>query len=755
MRLISSLAFVILAPWAASAAAQLSANPASLDFGGQSMGTTSPSIDMIVTNMGGAAATVSNVAVGDGQFVQANDCTTLAPGGTCTVHVSFMPAIAAGDLNATFPANSALLVTSDAPGSPLNVPLTGIGERSLVAHYYRSILRRAPDAAGKKFWQTETLRLAGMDANVNEAWFAMAAFFYFGAEYATYNRNNAGFVTDLYNTFFNRAPDASGLAFWTDQLAQGMPREVVLASFMFSAEFHDFTSAIFGDVPARPETDAVMDFYRGLLARLPEDSGLAVHAEPVRDAQCNGPPTAPGLVTADFNTFLTSTEYRGRNRTNAQYVGDLYNAILRRGGDLQGVQFFIAQLNGGASRDSVAKAIMGSSEFQARLATLQSVGCAMRGTGGTLGSNLFSLQGLSVMKGSDALPLVTVQASLLTGLRFVWTLHCNSADCGSGSTQVALDGPFGNGTLGAPDGTTATRPGLAADGMPFIAYSAVAYTTNAWLLHATRCGVPDCTGLTSTSFLQGDDFFRGELSMIDGQTAPDGRPLFAYAGPGIVLEKCADAACSGSTRVGFGPGYKPGLALGADNLPLVAFDSTADMRVVKCGDAACASGNTLAVIDPEVTGIPQRTLSDDTVAVAIGLDGLPVIAYAVRNVAVSPPRLVTKLVKCGNATCSSGNVTTEIDSAHDGTNISLVVPADGRPILAYRSASQNTLKVIRCGNAACSAGNSQTTIPALGTPTLLARMTLGASGKPFIVAVTSPGGASVLRTLACASIDCR
>src|SRR4051812_9811996 len=213
MRLISSLAFVILAPWAASAAAQLSANPASLDFGGQSMGTTSPSIDMIVTNMGGAAATVSNVAVGDGQFVQANDCTTLAPGGTCTVHVSFMPAIAAGDLNATFPANSALLVTSDAPGSPLNVPLTGIGERSLVAHYYRSILRRAPDAAGKKFWQTETLRLAGMDANVNEAWFAMAAFFYFGAEYATYNRNNAGFVTDLYNTFFNRAPDASGLAF--------------------------------------------------------------------------------------------------------------------------------------------------------------------------------------------------------------------------------------------------------------------------------------------------------------------------------------------------------------------------------------------------------------------------------------------------------------------------------------------------------------------------------------------------------------
>jgi hypothetical protein len=89
------------------------------------------------------------------------------------------------------------------------VSLTANGEHSLVTHYYRAILRRAPDAPGKSFWEGEATRMSAAGGNINETWYSMASFFFFSPEYASFNRDNNGFVTDLYNTFFNRAPDSA------------------------------------------------------------------------------------------------------------------------------------------------------------------------------------------------------------------------------------------------------------------------------------------------------------------------------------------------------------------------------------------------------------------------------------------------------------------------------------------------------------------------------------------------------------------
>src|SRR6185436_6652450 len=103
----------------------------------------------------------------------------------------------------------------------------------------------------------------------------MASSFFSTGEYSAFGRDNTGFVTDLYATFLNRAPDSGGLADWTGQLAAGMPREVVLASFMFSSEFSAFTRGIFGTTTVRKEIDAAGDFYRGLLGRLPDNAGFS------------------------------------------------------------------------------------------------------------------------------------------------------------------------------------------------------------------------------------------------------------------------------------------------------------------------------------------------------------------------------------------------------------------------------------------------------------------------------------------------
>ena len=252
----------------------------------------------------------------------------------------------------------------------------GVG--SLVTHYYQSILRRAPDAGGQGFWSGEALRVAALGANVTEGLFALALAFYASPEYSNLARDNTGFATDLYTTFFNRAPDAGGLAFWKGQLDQGMPREVALAEFLFSPEFRSFTQAIFGPQTVRAEIDMVTDFYRGLLARLPDDSGFGFWRDKFRAAQCQGAAAVTAQVEAISSAFALSGEYAARARGNAQYVGDLYNGFLRRGGDLAGVQFWIGTLTRPANpltREGLRVEFKNSPEFQARVNALIQQGC--------------------------------------------------------------------------------------------------------------------------------------------------------------------------------------------------------------------------------------------------------------------------------------------------------------------------------------------------------------------------------------------
>lgn len=79
MRITFSLLLCALAtaPRLASAA---TTNPASLAFGGQSMGTTSPALALDFTNNGATTISVTGVTVSSAQFAQTNNCTTLAAG---------------------------------------------------------------------------------------------------------------------------------------------------------------------------------------------------------------------------------------------------------------------------------------------------------------------------------------------------------------------------------------------------------------------------------------------------------------------------------------------------------------------------------------------------------------------------------------------------------------------------------------------------------------------------------------------------
>jgi hypothetical protein len=260
-----------------------------------------------------------------------------------------------------------------------NTAVDGFVGFSLVDHYYLAILGRTPDAGGKAFWESEATRMQSLGVDVKEAYMVMAGYFFNSAEYVSRGTSDSQYVTDLYNTFFNRAPDAGGLAFWTGQLAQGLPRNIALYGFLFSPEFNSFMSALFGNTTSRAEVYAVVDFYRGILNRLPDTPGFNFWLGQFRAAQCLGVNAAGAVYTAVdsiSSQFIGSPEYTSRNRSNTEYVSDLYYAFLRRSGDLAGVNFWINRLNTGAeTRQAMRTDFINSPEFNGRVNAIVAQGC--------------------------------------------------------------------------------------------------------------------------------------------------------------------------------------------------------------------------------------------------------------------------------------------------------------------------------------------------------------------------------------------
>ena len=103
--------------------------PGSLSFPLTTEGSSSPSQTITLTSSGNAPVNISSIAiagVNPNDFFQTNTCqlpTTLNPGSSCSVSVTFVPT-AAGTRQAM------LLVTNNAPSSPQSAALTGTGQTS-------------------------------------------------------------------------------------------------------------------------------------------------------------------------------------------------------------------------------------------------------------------------------------------------------------------------------------------------------------------------------------------------------------------------------------------------------------------------------------------------------------------------------------------------------------------------------------------------------------------------------------------------
>lgn len=250
---------------------------------------------------------------------------------------------------------------------------------ALIANYYLSILGRAPDAAGRQFWEAQAASLAAQLVDPREALLSMALAFFASPEFRQTPLTDVQYVERLYLTFFDRAADDAGRDFWVGQVQSGLPREAVLLSFLFSPEFDGYLDANAAGLAMRPEVGVVLDFYRGALRRLPDPDGLRHWVNRFRAAQCG--PFNPGLqvrvaATDLARLFFGSPEYAGLDATHPQYVTDLYNAFMRRGADTPGFNHWTDQLSTGAlSRSAVLDTFVGSAEFAGRVQAVVEAGC--------------------------------------------------------------------------------------------------------------------------------------------------------------------------------------------------------------------------------------------------------------------------------------------------------------------------------------------------------------------------------------------
>lgn len=155
----------------------------------------------------------------------------------------------------------------------------------------------------------------------------------------------ASFVASAFQDVLHRAPDDSGLNFWNQQLAAGLPQDQFASDLAHSAEFY--------------ATNVISPDYQKYLGRASDAAGLSYWTSQMQQGMSDQQLEA---------SFIASTEfYAHTGGTSSGWINAMYQAVLGRQADSQGLAYWLQQLSSGASRSSVAMSFASSSEREAQL----------------------------------------------------------------------------------------------------------------------------------------------------------------------------------------------------------------------------------------------------------------------------------------------------------------------------------------------------------------------------------------------------
>ncbi|MEZ4664061.1 MAG: PxKF domain-containing protein [Caldilineaceae bacterium] len=311
-------------------------------------------------------------------------------------------------------------------------------------------------------------------------------------------------------------------------------------------------------------------------------------------------------------------------------------------------------------------------------------------------------------------------------------VHCGDATCGSGNTIRTVDSVGDVGSY--------TSLALDSSGNPVISY----YDRTNQDLKLVYCGDATCNSanIIRTVDSAGDV---GESTSLELDSS--GNPVISYfdhTHSALKLVHCGDATCGSGNVIQTldggvdSVGTDSSLALDSDGRPVISYydDSNFDLKLVRCGDVACSSGNTIQIVDG-----PADVGSNS--ALALDSNGYPVISY------YDESNINLKFVHCGDATCSSGNSFQTLDSTrYAGFYSSLTLDRNGNPVIAYLELTNQSLKLIHCGDATCSSGNILQSVDPIGDQPSSTSLALDSNGNPVISYYDFSSGALKLARLA-------
>jgi len=102
--------------------------------------------------------------------------------------------------------------------------------KAFVTRFYEECLDRQPDTTGLNYWVNLLVTRQKTGADVAQG-------FIYSNEFQAKNVSDDKYLDVLYQAFFNRQADSTGLAYWQDNLDDGVSRLNVLAGFVNSNEF--------------------------------------------------------------------------------------------------------------------------------------------------------------------------------------------------------------------------------------------------------------------------------------------------------------------------------------------------------------------------------------------------------------------------------------------------------------------------------------------------------------------------------------
>ncbi|MBP5491231.1 MAG: DUF4214 domain-containing protein [Clostridiales bacterium] len=228
-----------------------------------------------------------------------------------------------------------------------------------VERLYTVALGRASEAEGKAYWMEQVGKkgLTGADC---------ARFFLLDSpEFMNRNLPDDEFVETLYKTFFGRASEADGKAYWLGRLASGSTKAELVNDFIESTEWCDIcatygvkSGAVYHQ-STKPSNNAVRfaaRLYTKCLNRFPDYSGLDYWSMSLTNLEATGYQAA--------SSFFTLPEFVGLKTTNEEYLTRLYRTFMGREPETEGFNYWLGLLNGGMDRNEAMKAFAGCPEFQ-------------------------------------------------------------------------------------------------------------------------------------------------------------------------------------------------------------------------------------------------------------------------------------------------------------------------------------------------------------------------------------------------------